>query len=162
MRIAAATVLFVAISIVGCNTCDYNRSTAPGYDELPGLPINTIEYSNPEDGDMSRSRGVVDIKLRPDKRSITFYNDRETQTDPWGTITLVGVSGCCKATIAFGGKTITARPGKVFPGTGFYLVNASPDEGSVWIRSRWTHTIMRKWERQQHRIPLLIGHTDCP
>lgn len=147
MRSGIFLILLIAATATGCNTCDYNVSTAPSYDELPGPPINTFQYTESNDIPEGRGRGTVDIKLGPEQLSTIFYNDKQAKQDEWGTIKLVSVSDCCKATINFSGQTLTTRPGKVFPGTGLYLVNTYPNEMSVWIRSRWTHTVVQTPER---------------
>lgn len=145
MRITVLCLFTGSLMVAGCNACWRNSSTPPEYGDIPGPPINTIQVTEDLDAASAwRSRGIVDIKLNPDNPKRTFWNDRENQKDEWGTITLVGVQDCCTATIRFGEHELSTRPGSVFPRKGLFLVNADPEAGSIWIRSRWTHTVMQR------------------
>jgi hypothetical protein len=80
--------------------------------------------------------------LSQEQPSHTFWNDPESQKDPWGTITLVEVLGNCTVLIRFGHSFLKAKPSHAFPGTGIVVVDAWPAEQSTWLRSKWTHTII--------------------
>lgn len=128
-------IALIAFAVGGCAT-----------EELSGPPVNTVELVQREAGDdsTSRSRGVVELYLTPDNPSHTFWNDPATQKVAWGVITLNGVDADGDVIVSFQGKTLRARPGGVFPGTGIQVIVSNPELGTALLRTRWTHTVISK------------------
>ena len=138
--------------ICGCNSLRSTEPHVPSYGELPGPPINTLEIVRSDSGTTSRSRGTVDIHLSRDNASRTFWNDPDTRTDPWGTITLLEVRGDKTVLIYFGNQYLSARPGEAFPGTGIVVVTVDPEAGTAWLRSKWKHTVWGMDAEQLRRL----------
>ena len=131
----------IAAVLCGCSSPRPTEPHVPSYDELPWAPINTLEIVLSDSGTTSRSRGTVDIHLSADNPSRTFWNDPDTRTDAWGTITLLEVRADKIVLICFGNRYRSAKPGEAFPGTGIVVVTADAQAGTAWLRSRWKHTV---------------------
>ena len=113
------------------------------HDELPGPPISLFEVvPRGSDGQWRTMRGVMEMYLTREKPSRTFWNDLDTQTKPWGTITLKGVEGGGTVVVDFDGRELRAKPGQVFPGTGVKVIASHDGMDTALLRTRWTHTVL--------------------
>ncbi|MFK7788339.1 MAG: hypothetical protein AB8C95_02455 [Phycisphaeraceae bacterium] len=103
--------------------------------------INMLQIIPARSGQTFRSRGIVYIDVSAEDPSHTFWNDWDTKSDPWGTLTLLAVQRSGTVRIDLSGFTTEALPGDVFPGTGIKLLQSSYEDQSAKLWSRWTRTV---------------------
>lgn len=134
-----ATIALAAIFLSGCAAKD---PRALGYGDLPGPAINMLRVVHDGSGGQERSRGVVDIELSQSKPATTFWNDPDTKTKPWGTVTLQRILADGTVIIHLDAQELKAKPGKVFPGTGMVVIESDAARQQALLRSKWTMTVI--------------------
>lgn len=95
-------------------------------------------------GESFRTRGVANIDLTAEDPAWTFWNDWHTQSDPWGTLTLLAVESDGRVRIDLSGVKTDALPGKVFRGTGIRLLQSNHEDQSAKLWTRWTRTVIEE------------------
>lgn len=110
--------------------------------DLSGPPVSLVEAVPGKPGIIERSRGEAELYLTRDNPSHTFWNDRDTRQDAWGTVTLTEVAEDGTVTIDLSGTPRRARPGRAFPGTGIHVIASNPTLHTALLRTRWTRTVI--------------------